>query len=94
LSSQNGEICLQKFLPISGKLSITNYLKRNALDYRSHLTTENYLKVERKVGYITVFRKQAHLSLSPKNAWVTLRDKHTKKLESNNYAGTLPWKVH
>jgi len=23
----------------------------------------------------------------------TRRDKHTKKLESNNYAGTSPWKV-
>ena len=33
LSIQNGEICLQKYLPISGKLSITNYLKQNALDY-------------------------------------------------------------
>jgi len=33
LSSQNGEICLQKYLPISGKLSITNSLKQNAVDY-------------------------------------------------------------
>jgi len=33
LSSQNGEICLRKCLPISGKLSITNYLKQNAVDY-------------------------------------------------------------
>jgi len=40
-----------------------------------------------------LFRKQAQLSSPPKNAWVTQRDKHTKKLESNNYAGTLPWKV-
>jgi len=31
-SSQNGEICLQKYLPISGKLSITNYLKQTAVD--------------------------------------------------------------
>ena len=36
LSSQNGEISLQKYLPISGKLSITNYLKQSALDYRRH----------------------------------------------------------
>jgi len=50
-SSQNGEICLQKYLPISGKLSITNYLKQNGVDYRSHLTIENNLKVERKVHY-------------------------------------------
>jgi len=49
LSSQYGKICLQKHLPISGKLSITNYLKQNALDYRRHLTIENNLKVEKKV---------------------------------------------
>ena len=48
LSSQNDEICLQKYLPISGKLSITNYLKQNAVDYRSHVTIENNLKVEKK----------------------------------------------
>jgi len=46
LSSQNGEICLQKYLPISSKLSITNYSKQNALGYRRHLTTESNLKVE------------------------------------------------
>jgi len=28
LSSQNGEICSQKYLPISGKLSIANYLNQ------------------------------------------------------------------
>ena len=32
LSSQNGEICLQKYLHISGKLSITKYLTQNAVD--------------------------------------------------------------
>jgi len=32
LSSQNDEICLQKYLPISGKISITNYLKQDAVD--------------------------------------------------------------
>jgi len=32
--------------PISGKLSITNYLKQNAIDYRRHMTIENNLKVE------------------------------------------------
>jgi len=41
----------------------------------------------------TLFRKQAQISLSPKHAWVTRREKHTKTLESNNYAGNLPWKV-
>jgi len=38
LSTQNGETCLQKYLPISGNLSISNYLKQNAIDYKSHLT--------------------------------------------------------
>ena len=51
LSCQNDKICLQKYLPISGKLSITNYLKQNAVDYRSHPTIENNLKVEKKVYY-------------------------------------------
>jgi len=36
LSSQIEEICLQKYLPIGGKLSITSYLQQNAADYRSH----------------------------------------------------------
>jgi len=40
--------CLQKYLPISGKRSITNYLKQNSVDYRSHLTIENNLKVEKR----------------------------------------------
>jgi len=35
-----------KNLPISGKLSITNYLKQNAVDYRSHPTIEKNLKVD------------------------------------------------
>ena len=51
LSSQNDEICLRKYLPIGGKLSITSYLKQNAADYRSHITIENNLKVEKKVYY-------------------------------------------
>ena len=48
LSSQNDEIYLQKYLPTNSKLSITNYLKQNAVDYRSHVTIENNLKVEKK----------------------------------------------
>ena len=48
LSGQNGKICLQKYLPISGELSITSYLKQNALDYWRHLTIENNLKVEKR----------------------------------------------
>jgi len=51
LSSQNGEICLQKYLPISGKLSITNHLEENAVDYWSHLTIENNFNVDEKVYY-------------------------------------------
>jgi len=46
LCSQNGEICLQKYLPIRGKLSITKNLKQNAVDYRNNLIIENNLKVE------------------------------------------------
>jgi len=47
---QNGEICLQKYLPITGNnISITNRLKQNAIDYQIHLTIENNLKVEQKV---------------------------------------------
>jgi len=68
LSSQNCEICLQKYLPISGKLllSIANYLKRNAVGYQGHLTIENNLKVYKNV----VILKQAQLS-PEKNAWGT-----------------------
>ena len=48
LSLPKWQICLQKYLPIGGKLSITNYLKQNAADYRSHMTIENNLKVEKR----------------------------------------------
>ena len=90
LSSQNGEICLQKYLSISGKLSITNYLKQNAVDYRSHWTIENNLKVEKRY----IISKTSTTFPPPKtNVRVTRSDKHTKKLESNNYVGTLPCKV-
>jgi len=90
LSSQNDEICLQKYLPISGKLSITNYLKQNAAGYRSHLTLENTLKVEKR----HIISKIGTTFTPPqKNAWGTRRDEHTKNRESNNYAGILSWKV-
>ena len=46
LSSQNDEMCLQKYLPISGKLFLKN--ANSAVDYRSHLTIENNLNVEKK----------------------------------------------
>jgi len=49
-----------------------------------------YLKVEEKVHY---FENKHNFPSPTKNAWGTRRDKHTKKLKSNNYAGTLPWKV-
>jgi len=54
------------------------------------MTIENHLKVKKK-GIL--FRNQAQLSLPPKKRLGTRRDEHTKKFESNNYAGTLPWKV-
>ena len=47
LSTQNGEIHLQKYPPISGKVSITKYLKQNAIDYLGRLSIENKLKVEK-----------------------------------------------
>jgi len=80
-------IVLQKYLPISGKLSITNYLKQNAVDYRSYLTIDNNLKVEKRY----IISKIGTTFTSPqKNAWGTRRDEHTKKLESINYAGICP----
>ena len=45
LSTQNGEICLQKYQSISVKVPITNYSKQNDVDYQCHLTIENKLKV-------------------------------------------------
>ena len=70
LSSQNVEICLQKYLPIRGRLSIINYLKKNAVDYRSHLTIENDLKVEKNVYYI---ENKHNFPPPQKNAWGTRR---------------------
>jgi len=67
-------------LPISGRLSTTNYVKENAVDYRSLVTIENNLKVKKGI----LFWKQAQVSSSRKNAWGTHRDKHTKKRENNN----------
>ena len=81
LSSQNDEICLQKYLSISGKLSITNYLKQNAVDYRSHLTIENNLKVEKryiisKIGTTFTPPKKTHRVRAetniPKNSKATI----------------------
>jgi len=83
-------VCKDTQVPISGKLLITNYLKQNSVGDRSHLTIENNLKVEKKVYY---FENKYNFPSSLKTAWGTRRDKHTKKLESNSYAGTLPWKV-
>ena len=76
LSSENDEICLQKYLPISGKLSITNYLKQNAVDYRSHLPIENNLKVEKKVYCF----ENRHIFHSPEKTRRDERDEHTKKI--------------
>jgi len=89
LYSQNDEICLQKYLPIGGKLSITSYLKQNAADYRSHMTIENNLKVEKRY----IISKTDTTFTPPKKRLGPRSDGHTKKLESNNYSGTLPWKA-
>jgi len=86
----NGEICLQNTCPSVADNQSQQFLKLNAVDCRSRLIIENTLKVEEKVHY---FENKCNFSSPPKNAWGTRRDKHTKKLVSNNYAGTLPWKV-
>jgi len=80
LSSQNGEICLQKYLAISGRPSITNYLKQNAVDYLSYLTIENTLKVEKKIFYFENKHNSTQKTLGVRVA--TNVPKH--------YAGTLP----
>jgi len=88
LSNQNVEICLQKYLPISGRLLIAIYLKQNAVESKS-FGQKNNLKVEK----LYIISKTSTTSLPQKSAWGMRRDKHAKKLESNYYAGTLPWKV-
>ena len=47
-------------------------------------------KVEKKVYN---FENRHNFHSPPKKRLGTRRDEHTKKLESINYAGTLPWKV-
>ena len=81
------KVFLQNYLPIGGKISITSYLKQNAADYRSHMTIENNLKVEKKVYY---FENRHNYHSPQKKRLGTRRDERTQKLESNNYAGTLP----
>jgi len=41
------EICLQKSIPWSGKLTITNYLKQHDFGFQTHVTVENNLKVKK-----------------------------------------------
>ena len=62
----------------------------SAFDIRIDLTIENTLKVEKKVYN---FENRRNFPSPIKNASGARRDKHTKKLERNNYADTLPWKV-
>jgi len=50
----------------------------------------NTLKVEKKVYY---FENKRNFPSPQENVWGTRRDKHTKTLASNDYAGTLLWKV-
>jgi len=52
-------------MSISGKPSITNYSKQNAVDYRSQLAIEGSLKVEKAVYY---FENKQNFPSSPKNA--------------------------
>jgi len=47
--TKNGEYCLQKSLPNSGKLTITNYLKQNAFAFQTHVSIENNLKIKNVV---------------------------------------------
>jgi len=72
LSSQKDEICLQKYLSIGGKLSITSYLKQSAADYRRHLTIENSWKVYYKVYKKRYIISKTGTTFTPpqKNAWV------------------------
>ena len=89
LSSQNGEICLQNTCPSVANYQSQNVLKQNAVDCWSRLNIENILNVEKRC----IMSKTSTTLPTPKTAWGTRRDKHTKKLESNNYAGTLSCKV-
>ena len=78
-----------KYLPISGKLSITNFKTKccwlsKSSDHRKQLEGRKKRYIS-KIG--TTFTPHQ------KNAWGMRRDERTKKLESNNYAGTLSWKV-
>ena len=57
---------------------------------RCRLTIADNLKIEKNVYYS---ENKHNVPSHPKNDWSTGRDKHTKKLESNNYAGVLPRKV-
>ena len=81
---------LTSLRPWTPRLSRKCWTPRNAVDYRSHLTIGNNLKVEKR--YI-ISKTSTTFSPPQRNAWCTRRDKHTKKLESNNYGGTLFWKV-
>jgi len=93
LSRENGEICLQKYLLIRGKLSITSYLKQNDVDHRSHLTIENNLKVEK--SYIiskssTTFPPKKRLGYAQRQAYQTTRKQcNTRNLRGAALAAVL-----
>jgi len=76
-SSLTGEICLQKYLPISGQLSITNQLKQNVIDYQNHLTIEE------------TWRKKVIILKTS----TTPRKKTLGTRREVINAGTLPWNV-
>ena len=58
---QNLRSFFTKYLLIRDKISITNYLKQNAVDYRSHLTIENKWKVQKRYNC----SENTHSFLSP-----------------------------
>jgi len=77
LSSQNGEICLQKDLPISGKLSVTNYLKQNAVLLSKSFDHKKWLEGRKKV-YYCISKTSTTFPLLPKNAWVRVETNMAK----------------
>jgi len=62
LSSKNGEICVQKYPPISCNLSITNYLKQT-------FTIEMTFESGNKCSYF----ENEHNSAPQKDVWGTRR---------------------
>jgi len=75
-------MCLQKHLPISGKLSITNYFLKMLL-IRKHLTMENNLKVKKR--YI-ISKTSTTFPPRQKTLGERVETNIPKTLENNNCA--------